>query len=202
MSMLLGSCAQLTPFHSARTEGAGNLTASPAIDGTVFIPSVNSTSFQGLPGGRVELAYGITNKIDILTSLYTSGSIMGSMKFQFLGDNESNIAGAVMPGYEYQSSVIVVNSDPETIHRIHVPLIFSIRANEKTDFYIGPKFTYQIDKDDNNTIYSGIVGGVELGTRIKYNIGLGAYLPKTQNTSTEGYLVQFGGSMRIPLFRK
>lgn len=196
---MLSSCAQITPFHTARTEGAGNLTFTPTLDATVVAASVsNAFGTQAFPGLRAELAYGLIEKVDLIASLNSSGSFKGSLKYQLYGDNFSNFAFAIMPGYEYQSNLF--NQGISTsIQRIHMPLLFSIKGNEFTDYYAGPNAVIQIEDRSENTLLSGINIGMEIGRRIRYNIGLGAYLPYSFNGNVSGSLYQFGISARIPL---
>ena len=196
------SCAQITPLHSARTEGAGNLTLTPTLDGTVVASSPsNAFGTQAFPGLRVELAYGLIDKLDILASLNSVGAAKASLKFQVYGDNYSNIAIAIMPGYEYQANIFDQGNQSQ-IQRIHFPLLLSIKGSGNTDFYAGPDLVLHIeDGSENNTILYGITGGLELGNRIKYNIGLGVFLPYSFNTSANGSLYQFGISARIPILR-
>ena len=199
---MLASCGQMTPLHSARTEGAGNLTLTPTIDGTGYINQIRNTSEAVIvPGLRAEIAYGLTDHFDVIASLNASGSIKSSLKYQIYGDNFSSFAFAAMPGYEYQSNLI--NGGTQDIaQRLHFPFIFSIRATETFDYYVGPNLVLQFTDDPQNTAFPGAFGGLEFGQRIKVNIGAGFFLPYTFNIGTDGYLYQFGISARVPLIRR
>ena len=69
------------------------------------------------------------------------------------------------------------------------------------EYYAGPDIALQIDDTSQNSAFPGVFGGLELGNRVRYNIGFGAYLPYTFNIGSSGYLIQFGASARIPIFR-
>ncbi len=199
---LFASCSQITPLHSARTEGQGNLTLAASLDGT----SIGDNGISGnsgppvFPGLRAELAYGLTDKLDVIASLYSAGSIKASLKFQLYGDNLSVFSIAAMPGYEYQSSLPNAGNSVQ-VQRLHFPFMFNVRGSETIEYYVGPDIVLQIDDSAQNSAFPGFFGGIELGNRIRYNIGIGAYLPYTFNIGTSGYLVQFGASARIPIFR-
>ncbi len=201
-AILFYSCAQITPLHSARTSGAGNLTLTPTIDGTGYIGTVlNSQDALILPGLRAELAYGLTEQFDIIASISSSSSIKTSLKFQLYGDNYSSFAFAAMPGYEYQAA-LANGSTQDVSQRLHFPFIFSIRATEVFDYYLGPNLVLQFTDDVQNTAFPGAFGGFEIGNRIKYNIGAGVFVPYTFNIGTDGYLFQFGISAIVPLYTK
>lgn len=200
LGLLLSSCAQITPLHSARTEGAGNLTFTPSVDGTGYLGNVQGVNEVIIaPGIRGELAYGLTDKVDIIASLHSAGSIKTSLKFQLYGDNYTSFAFAAMPGYEYQANIYNAGSTA-AVQRLHFPLMVSIRASEIFDYYVGPNLVLQFSDDPQNSAFPGLFGGFEFGKRVKTNVGAGIFLPYTFNIGASGYLYQFGISARIPIF--
>ncbi len=200
---LFSNCSQLAIFHSARTEGKGNLSFSPSLEGFVFRPFASSggdLGVLGLPGIRAELNYGITNSTDIVSSFYSSGAFLTSLKMRFIGTNESPFSISVMPGYEYQFNLLQTSTASGKVNRLHLPIIASFYTTENIGFSIGTKYVLQIEENGDNVSFPGINAGINIDRRIKYTIGGGLFLPFRPLTGTEGFIFQFGVSAKIPLY--
>ncbi len=200
--LFLASCSQLTVFHSARTEGKGNLSISPTVEGYGLLEGNNVRGGGNLgnvavPAARVELSYGLTHNLDAVTSLSTSANLLTSLKYRFIGTNESPFSMAVMPGYEYQTSF---NETSTNISRLHLPLIVTLYSSENIGFYAGPKYVLQVESQARNISFPGLFAGINIDRRIKYTIGAGAFLPYDIQTGSQGYLFEVGIAAKFPLF--
>ena len=199
--LMFSSCAQLTVFHTARTEGKGNITITPGVEGIGLLPNGSASGDVGaglLPVGKLELSYGLTEHLDVIASASTSLSLLTSLKYQMVGDNQSAFSLALMPGYEFQASP---NGGANSIYRLHLPLIATFYTAENTGFYISPKYALQVEENNDNFSFPGFSAGVVLERNIKYIIGGGVFLPFNTLTGSQGYIYQFGINARIPLYR-
>lgn len=196
---LLSNCSQLTVYQTARTEGKRNLTITPMIEGTSQIPRSSGGGSSTAPGARVELNYGLSEKLDISASVSSAGSLLSSLKYQVLGSNESPFALAVMPGYEYQVSP---NGGGEDVRRLHFPIILSYYTSENLGFFASPKYALQIQEGSENTSFPGFSAGINIDRpKVQYIIGAGGFIPITTRIGSNESLFQFGISARIPIYR-
>lgn len=196
--ILSSSCAQLVSFHGARTEGAGNLSVSPGVEGIGLIqsPAGGELGSQVLPVAKLEASYGITNNLDVIASASSSLSLLTSLKFKVMGSNETPFALSLMPGYEFQTSP---NGGSASISRFHIPVIASLYSSENTGFFLAPKYVIQVEEGGDNYSFPGFSAGVIINRRIKYHIGGGVFVPINTLAVSDGIIYQFGINARIPI---
>lgn len=198
---VLSNCAQLSIYQTARTEGKGNLTITPVVEGNSLLERGAGTSTSAtLPSARAEISYGIRDNLDITANISSYASLLTSLKYRILGNNDSPFAMAVMPGYEYQVSL--ANSGI-SVSRLHFPLIFSYFSSEQLGYFISPKYTLQVQEGSENISYPGFSAGINLKmARVDYTIGASGFFPfSTLAGATNGQIYQFGVGARIPLIR-
>ena len=193
-TLLLSSCAQFNILHTARTEGKGNITLTPAVSGIGFTDPGAAGGQIGqavLPFGQLELAYGITDYLDVNANVSTSGNLLASLKFQVMGDNSSPFSLAVMPGYEHQ----FLYQDGQTrVTRLHIPIIASIYNENNVGLFAMPKVMIQVEEGNENTTFPGITAGIALDKRTRYRFGVGMYVPYNSTVGVQGYIYHFGMS--------
>lgn len=193
-------CAQFTPFHTARTEGKGNLTLSPSISGVGLSEQSGAGELGSLflPYGQLEAAYGLNDNLDVVASFSTSANLLASLKYRIIGTNESGFAFTIMPGYEYQTSI---PNNTTRVDRFHIPLIFSIHTDDNIGIFLSPKYVIQVADNVENFSFPGIAAGISIDRRVQYIFGGGVYFPFTSEVGIQGSIYQIGASARIPLFR-
>ena len=133
--VLLSSCAQLSIFQDARTEGKGNT----SIAATALLHNGSDGPDRIAPYFPVVYAqgsYGLTEKIDLQLSLSSSGTAFLNPKIQIQGDQNSKWAFSLNPGFEYQFGL----DQPSQNFRIHGSFVSSFHPNEKTSWIVQPKF--------------------------------------------------------------
>lgn len=196
VTALLSSCAQWTMFQSARTEGKGNMTLTGVLEGSSLFEGKTGAT---IPGGRVGITYGITDRLDIQANVSSSLGLLTSLKYQAIGNNESVFSLSVNPGYEFQVSP---NGGAPAVKRLHIPIVGSYYFQEDMGLTFAPSYILQIQEGSNTISYPGISLGINIDRRIKYYIGGGAFFPITSNVGVTGSVYQYGVSARIPIYSK
>jgi hypothetical protein len=198
---LFSCCAQLNVFHTARTEGKGNVILTPTLEGYSFTDRNAGGGDLGsgtVPGVRLEASYGLTDYLDISASVSSSLALLTSLKYQLIGSNYSPFALSIMPGYEYQTSF---NVDGETRSRLHLPIIASYYPTEDIGYFVAPKYAIEVSEGSDSYSYPGFSAGISIERRVKYVLGGGLFVPWNALTGTEGIIYQFGISARIPIYK-
>lgn len=202
---MFSSCAQLTRLDTGRTVGKGNIEMGPYI--TAY--GANSTSSQDLgpavlPIGGIQASYGITEKIDFNASFNLSGNLYLNPKFQIVGDRESALAIALLPGGDIQFRNFD-NDESTVFFRPHFSAIISLHQDEWA-FFAEPKYIYQgiKEKDSGGAVYvdaSNFIGttlGVEylLNGRTKFALGYSLFSVRGENQTTGSRLYNIGLGMK------
>jgi hypothetical protein len=112
--------------------------------------------------------YGITDNLDFGLKLTFIGTIASDIKYQFLGDHKSLLAGSLGAGIGYMS--IFSGSSKSKVFDIIIPAYFSIHPYKIIGFYLNPRYIYRInnfsisgDKGVKNSSWYGITGGLRFG---------------------------------------
>lgn len=170
---LLAGCASMSTMQTARTTpkdavvgllGAGVVNSEFAL-GELDTITINAPFLE--VGGR----YGINEKLDVGLKLTIIGTAVGDVKYQFLGNQESKLAGSVGFGLGYLS--IESGDSKSKMFDIMTPLYFSYHPAEWLSLYASPRYVFRINSyttDDTTTGSSsshwyGATGGIRLGNR-------------------------------------
>jgi len=188
----ISSCAQLTRLDTARTIGKGNI----ELGGQISAYGVNQIASPDLGGGALPFVTlnantGITEKLDAMISVNTGGNVFLSPKYQIVGDQESQLAVALVPGIDMQLGLTDNVDDGAIIFRPHFSTIISMHQDEWALFF-EPKYIYQ---DITKTHFVGTTIGVDYSLeRTSFALGI-SYFPVLGENSNPGeriYNIGFG----------
>jgi len=188
----LSSCAQLTRLDTARTIGDGNTElgaqvsaygaddqASPAL-GAVAVPFL-----------VVDINHGVTDHLDLMFSANTAANIFFSPKYQIVGDQESQLAVAVLPGLDMQLGNLNEMDEPFVYFRPHLSSIISLHQDNLALFF-EPKYIYQYW---TKTHFMGTTVGVDYSMeRTSFALGVSYFsvLGEDNQTGENIFNVGFG----------
>lgn len=174
---LLTGCASMSTMQTARTTpkgevvgllGAGVVNSEFAL-GELDTISINAPFLE--VGGR----YGINEKLDLGIKLTIIGTAVADVKYQFLGSQESKLAGSVGFGLGYLS--IESGGSTSKMFDIMTPLYFSYHPAEWFSIYASPRYVFRINSyatEDNaetgsgSSHWYGTTGGIRLGNRVGF----------------------------------
>lgn len=198
LSLFTISCSQLATFHSADTEGRGNMTLSPTVSGYGYSAQAGGGELGSgtLPFAQLELAYGLTENLDILGSISSGGNFKGSLKYRMIGYDDARFSMSIMPGYEYQSTY---GNNNNFANRLHLPLIMSIKTSDDIGLFFAPKYVIQVANGEEIFSFPGASAGLVINRKIKYVLGGGTFIPISSPVGAQGYIFQVGASARIPI---
>lgn len=168
VTFLMQSCVSNKSFQTARTTAVGDygwgfgvsLPKGEYIDtsaANTVLDTIDTGGFAGEIFGR----FGVAEKVDIGINLTLIGTGGADVKYQFLGDSESTIAGAVGLGVGYLSIGASENNSDDgsyTVLDFAVPTYFSYHPAEMIGVYASPKFIYRKFGNDNTTFFGGVAG--------------------------------------------
>lgn len=184
------SCAQLSLFQDARTLGKGKVAVGGLASayGTTENISNYSISFPYVLG---HASYGLSDRLDIQTSLSIARSIMISPKYQILGTKESRWALALNPGAEIHSGGLL-DSDLIPI-RLNYSCIASYHPSDKAAFFLQPSFIHQFSNDKKDNYFVGATAGIKFILTNTRSFSLGSSFYKISHNSD--YFMQLGLGM-------
>jgi len=170
LGMLLQSCISNKAFQTARVtpqgeKGWGMGVALPKAD---FFDTnadgeiIDTTSLGGF-AGEFFFRTGIAENLDVGVNLTLLGTSGADIKYQFLGDAESKIAGSVGAGFGYLSfsSGEGDSESSSSIIDITIPTYFSYHPSSAIGVYVSPKYIFR--KADSNSSNFGGVAGLRIG---------------------------------------
>jgi len=190
----LDSCAQLTRLDTARTIGEGNT----EIGAQLSAYGVDEIASPAL--GRVAAPYlvleinrGLTEKLDLMISGTTAGSVFISPKYQLYGDRESSLAVSLLPGVDLQYVPEDSSANTGVFFRPHLSGIVSIHQDEWA-FFVEPKYTYQYW---TKTHFVGSTIGVDYSLpKFSFAVGVSYFPVLEQERGPSGNIFQLGFSVR------
>jgi len=164
----LQSCLSNKAFQTARVTPQGDkgfgfgITLPNAEFYTLDTAGVASdtTNLGGFTGeiyGRV----GVMEKLDVGFNVSLLGTGGADVKYQFLGDSESQLAGSIGAGFGYLRFGAGDEDDQTTLLDITVPAYFSYHASDAFAVYLSPRYIFR--KAGENSSNFGAVGGIRVG---------------------------------------
>jgi hypothetical protein len=205
---MLPSCVSMTSLQTARTMEKGEF--GGGFGGGMVNAEINSgteTFDLKAPFMEASARYGITDKLDAGAKITLIGTSGLDVKYQFLGDKQSLLAGSVGTGFGYLSlsSGSGDNISKSVITDINVPVSFSIHPKEWFAFYASPRYTLRLnsynntvngvdDKGSSNSNWYGITTGIRLGKKVGFLVEYSYYLNDTDGTPP---LTQFAAGLAI-----
>ncbi len=143
-----------------------------------------------LPYAHFAYEYGINEKLDAGISISSAFNTLINAKYQIVGDQDSKFALSLNPGAEIQFA----GQEEVAFVRPHFSLPMSYDLSNKFSLLLEPKYIYQpID----GTHFPGFTGGLQVGLKNGWSLGLGAssFYPIVENVEDTS-LFQFGVSFK------
>lgn len=155
------SCVSNKAFQTARTtpQGEAGGGVGIAITDIDFFETADTTNLGGFTG-EIFGRYGIMEKLDVGVNLSLIGTSGLDMKYQFLGDQESAIAGSFGGGIGTFS--IESGGVKTTTIDVTIPGYFSFHSGDALALYTSPRFVQRFSGDNGS--FLGIIGGTRIGT--------------------------------------
>lgn len=183
--VFLSGCASMSTMQTARTTkkgefgysfGGGYVSTEMPIEG-VDTMNVNAPLLEA--GAR----YGVTENLDVGGKITIIGTAVADAKYQFLGDQESKIAGSAGLGVGYLS---MESGDTESkLYDLMVPAYFSYHPADWLSIYTSPKYVFRINSYNSDS---------ETGTETNHWYGAGAGLRIGKNTGVFLEYTYFGNT--------
>ena len=167
IGMSTQSCVSNKAFQTARTTTEGEV----SYGGGISLPRANF--FEGVQdtlGASEPLSlggfvleffgrYGITEKLDIGLNASLIGTSNFDVKYQFLGDHESEIAGSISAGV----GILRIDGNGGVLE-FNLPAYFSWHPSENFAIYASPRYIFRRVGDDSANFLGGL-GGLKIGGR-------------------------------------
>ena len=168
LGFLLQSCVSNKGFQTARVTPVGEtgwgigmtLPSAEFFDDDGNGNIIDTTDLGGFTG-EIFLRRGITEKIDVGFNLSLLGTSGGDIKYQFLGDSESPLAGSIGAGVSYLSFGSDSEDASTSILDITIPAYFSYHPSNAFSVYASPRFIYRSANGSSSNF--GILGGIRVG---------------------------------------
>lgn len=186
---LFNSCAQLSFLQDAKTQGKNGAHIGATLSG-YGAEDPNDDFFENVvvPHAILHGSFGIADKADVQFSLSSSANFYMGGKFQFIGDQESKFAAAVLPAVEFQYGA----GDDVGFFRPHLAVISSFHPNENFSIFLEPKFIGQFI-EDSKFVFPGASMGIKFEISERFDLSLGGSLFKIIPTDeVDGGNVQDG----------
>ncbi len=176
------SCVSNKAFQTARTTSEGEVSFGGGIsfpNAEFFSDSQDSLGLDvtNIGGFGLEIfgRYGITEKLDVGVNVTLIGTSGLDLKYQFLGDHESEIAGSISVG----ASILRITVDGDStggggVFDFSVPAYFSWHPAEKFAIYASPRYTFRRIGDTSANFIGGL-GGLKLGGENAFFIEYGFF---------------------------
>ena len=189
----MSSCSSLTTFQTGRTIGKNQQGFQINASGYVLIDQDFNDIFV-LPYFEFNGSYGFTQRLEGRITASSSLSFLGSMKYQFIGDQNSPFALSLEPGLEITESNYGAG-EPSFITRYHFPIHMSWHNLSNKALYFSPKYTLQNDGEDISH-FPGFSTGIAMDRKRTYFIGCGYFLSKYPGSKPE-HIFQLGTGVRF-----
>ena len=202
---MMSSCVSMTSMQTARTLGAGN--KEVAVGGNrvayEFASEVDTFDAKTVTG-EIDVRYGVNDKLDVGLKASIIGTSGAYAKYQFLGDQESQLAASAGVGLGFLT-IESGSGEFETKSRttdFSIPLFFSYHPNEWIGIYTTPRYTLRNIKNSDNASsesftshWYGATFGARIGSRvapfIEYSIFDSADASKPLSQVTGGISIGF-----------
>ncbi len=203
IALFISGCASLTGFQDGRAVGEGNgeisaslnLSQSPEFSNDDFGIDSSDNSFPNLyfPNLEVGGKYGITDKLDIIFKLSSTFNANAGVKYQLIGDQESQFAFGV--GAEVGTFALF-----SQLWNVQLPIYASIHPTEKFGVYFSPRYIYQFSTFGgiNGWNYLGGNVGILIGKKHKFGFDISYYKANASNLASIN-LLSFGFGGRFSL---
>ena len=178
--LLFCSCAQLSLFQDASTDGKGGFSAG--LNASIMkYPQFHKFEYCGVdcvvpaPNPQIGVtrrianvfgSYGVTEFMDLQLSASTGMNVMFSPKVQLLNIDNSKLAFAVNPAIEYQ-----IEQDDLSYIRLHYACIGSLKIVDQLTYFVEPRFISE--RRDMPFNIKGFSTGLIYSLRNGINISLG-----------------------------
>ena len=200
--IFLNSCASISGYHSGKTVGKGNGEISLGLNVTQSpnffdYDEETDSSFLDLPfiffpnfevGGR----YGITEKLDVGIRANTSLNFGADVKYQLVGDQESQFALSVGAG----GGMFGITTGNLALINFQFGLYSSFHPSEKIHLYFSPRYIGQLETvlaEATGIInYTGANVGVMFGSEVKFALDFGFYDLRNETINFDANLYNFG----------
>ncbi len=202
LGMLMQSCISNKTFQTARVtpvgeKGFGMGVALPKADFYDIDENGDVTDTTSIGGFAGEFFFrtGITEKVDVGVNLTLLGTSGADIKYQFLGDAESKLAGSIGAGFGYLSFNAGEEDASNTIIDIAIPAYFSYHPTKAIGVYASPKYIFR-KAGSNSSNFGGVaglrIGGERNGLFIEYG-----YLKSTDDAYTDQTQLNVGFGIGI-----
>ncbi len=191
----LSSCYTFTQYQTGRTVGKDKIESGVTINGL----GAAGSGFGTIPPFKPEyqIAYGLTDKLDLIGKYSALAGLHAGVKYQFVGDRESltalaagfNLGGLFASGSTDGSSTI----NRLGFYQISVPLHFSYHPSEKFALGVSPNYSrigFFNNNNEGGGNYFGIAPHIEVGRRVKFVIGTNILFGLSSGSS--GALLEYG----------
>ncbi len=171
-SMMLSSCVSMSSMQTARTLGQGNTEVAVGVSRVSyeFLSDTDTIENKALIG-EIDWRYGITDKLDVGARASLIGTSGAYAKYQFLGDDESPIAGSVGASLGFLN--IEIGDSKSRTTDFSIPLFFSYHPTDWVALYTSPRYTLRNIKNSDTTgsegstsHWYGATTGVRLGKKV------------------------------------
>lgn len=158
------SCVQLSTFQTAKTLEKGEGEVLIAIGGGGITEGFGDES-AGFGTFEVAGRMGVGEKVDIGLKISHFISYLADVKYQFVGDKQSNFAMATGPGVGIYAFGLGT-----TIAQFTLPLHMSVHPSERLGIYFTPRYSGQFALGDGggSLNYLGGSVGLEAGDRVRF----------------------------------
>ncbi|HHB78561.1 MAG TPA: hypothetical protein ENK85_04950 [Saprospiraceae bacterium] len=169
--LMFAGCFPLANLETGRTSGLGHHRIQGNFE-TYFVGQLGEDISGVVPAVNIKYAYGLKPRLDLNISASSGGNGQIGTKYQFLGNQESNIAMAA--GLKIGTQLLFTeNTHPI---RLYAPLFFSYHPNSRHAIFMNPMYVKQIILDDHNSDFWGTTLGStfyikdsELSFGVSYN---------------------------------
>lgn len=168
------SCISNKAFQTARTMDKGSVGFGAGLGFHKFGENQNGESFGGSTFEGI-VRYGITDRFDAGLNFSFIGTSGFDLKYQFLGDHESEFAGSISGGLSILQTTYSNSNEEDSIDRIldfNIPVYFSFHPIENFALYISPKYVYRTYSDIGLPLVGGL-GGMKIGNEISFFVEMG-----------------------------
>jgi hypothetical protein len=175
--ILFSSCASMSTMQTARTTDKNKfayIVGLSVVKTDIPIGTIDTIKINA-PVVDLGVRYGVTDKLDVGAKISIIGTATIDVKYQFLGDKTSKIAGSIGLGGGYIS--LQINASKIHLYDFMLPVYFSYHPTNWLGLYCCPKYVFRITNNNdyiNNTItnisshWYGATGGIRIGKRIAF----------------------------------
>jgi hypothetical protein len=207
MFWLFSGCASLSGLQTAKTNGkdnaeiffSANFNQTPDFD----IDEDDDGEVFFFPNIELGGSYGVHEKVDIGIRMSTNLNILAEVKYQVVGDQESDFAAAVGAGVGAFGFISSVGG----LYNFQIPMYTSYHPSDNFGIYLAPRYIGQFgtgdvgDGDSNYLSYIGANTGFLWGKKTKFGVDIG-YFGVSGAGDANTTLLQIGLGMKFMINRK